>query len=365
MASAPADFARASAPRMARTLRASRRPPRAARRAEIAPFDRRLLGRRRRRPPSRRRRTSRSCDRRPSRTASTARSYASDATTSSVRRLATRDDCRRVAPHRPRQHFFEWQTKLMDDLATKYAKTDDAAAPASTAAKASSSSSSSSDDPPATRSSRRSPWARASRTWAKSSPSGGSRAFLHTRAGRGAGTALEGGRIHAVIQQRKNVYHGEKEGGKDFSSPRPSAAAWPRGRRGTPGSPRRCAGSRRTPSGPRRSRAGRRHRGPARGPPCSRRSCGRRRGTVSPGTPRCRARPRASGCDLREVRRPSLCVNVVRVEHGDEPSRPSSAGRPSVDFRQQDNVRVDVRVERPCPSRGSGVLQSQRLLRRR
>ena len=34
----------------------------------------------------------------------------------------------------------------MDDLASKYAKTDDAAAPASTAAKASSSSSSSSDD---------------------------------------------------------------------------------------------------------------------------------------------------------------------------------------------------------------------------
>ena len=42
--------------------------------------------------------------------------------------------------------FFEWQTKLMDDLASKYAKTDDAAAPASTAAKASSSSSSSSSD---------------------------------------------------------------------------------------------------------------------------------------------------------------------------------------------------------------------------
>ena len=38
------------------------------------------------------------------------------------------------------------QTKLMDDLASKYAKTDDAAAPASTAAKASSSSSSASDD---------------------------------------------------------------------------------------------------------------------------------------------------------------------------------------------------------------------------
>ena len=42
--------------------------------------------------------------------------------------------------------FFEWQTKLMDDLASKYAKTDDAAALATTAAKASSSSSSSSDD---------------------------------------------------------------------------------------------------------------------------------------------------------------------------------------------------------------------------
>ena len=41
--------------------------------------------------------------------------------------------------------FFEWQTKLMDELASKYAKTDDAAAPASTAAKASSSSSASDD----------------------------------------------------------------------------------------------------------------------------------------------------------------------------------------------------------------------------
>ena len=52
-----------------------------------------------------------------------------------------------VAPKKNvKDGFFEWQTKLMDDLATKYAKTDDAAAPASTAAKASSSSSSSSDD---------------------------------------------------------------------------------------------------------------------------------------------------------------------------------------------------------------------------
>ena len=52
-----------------------------------------------------------------------------------------------VAPKKNvKDGFFEWQTKLMDDLATKYAKTDDAAAPASTAAKASSSSSSASDD---------------------------------------------------------------------------------------------------------------------------------------------------------------------------------------------------------------------------
>ena len=52
-----------------------------------------------------------------------------------------------VAPKKNvKDGFFEWQTKLMDDLASKYAKTDDAAAPASTAAKASSSSSSSSDD---------------------------------------------------------------------------------------------------------------------------------------------------------------------------------------------------------------------------
>ena len=49
-------------------------------------------------------------------------------------------------PRRPARATRQWQTKLMDDLATKYAKTDDAAAPASTAAKASSSSSSSSDD---------------------------------------------------------------------------------------------------------------------------------------------------------------------------------------------------------------------------
>ena len=66
MASAPADFARASAPRMARTLRASRRPPprRAARRNHPA-----LPQASRPSPaatPSRRRRTSRSCDRRPS-----------------------------------------------------------------------------------------------------------------------------------------------------------------------------------------------------------------------------------------------------------------------------------------------------------
>ena len=52
-----------------------------------------------------------------------------------------------VAPKKNvKDGFFEWQTKLMDDLASKYAKTDDAAAPASTAAKASSSSSASSDD---------------------------------------------------------------------------------------------------------------------------------------------------------------------------------------------------------------------------
>ena len=52
-----------------------------------------------------------------------------------------------VAPKKNvKDGFFEWQTKLMDDLASKYAKTDDAAAPATTAAKASSSSSSSSDD---------------------------------------------------------------------------------------------------------------------------------------------------------------------------------------------------------------------------
>ena len=71
------------------------------------------------------------------------------------------------------------------------------------------------------------------------------------------------------VNKGRTVTRREKEGGKDFSSPRPSAAASPRGRRGTPGSPRRCAGSRRTPSGPRRSRAGRR-RTSARGPPCSR-----------------------------------------------------------------------------------------------
>ena len=52
-----------------------------------------------------------------------------------------------VAPKKNvKDGFFEWQTKLMDDLASKYAKTDDAAAPATTAAKASSSSSSASDD---------------------------------------------------------------------------------------------------------------------------------------------------------------------------------------------------------------------------
>ena len=129
MASAPADFARASAPRMARTLRASRRPPprRAARRNH------------------------------PALTAGFSAVAGGDA----------------VAPKKNvKDGFFEWraagvsstfardavdasrlddrtthrQTKLMDDLATKYAKTDDAAAPASTAAKASSSSSSSSDD---------------------------------------------------------------------------------------------------------------------------------------------------------------------------------------------------------------------------
>ena len=56
---------------------------------------------------------------------------------------------RRAAPSAPSDAvdaIRRRQTKLMDDLATKYAKTDDAAAPASTAAKASSSSSSSSDD---------------------------------------------------------------------------------------------------------------------------------------------------------------------------------------------------------------------------
>ena len=137
MASAPADFARASAPRMARTLRASRRPPprRAARENRplatagfsavaggdaVAPKKNvKVL-----RPASV-----------GFRTASTARSYASDATT--PQRFV-------ASPPAPAQDgFFEWQTKLMDDLASKYAKTDDAAAPASTAAKASSSSSSS------------------------------------------------------------------------------------------------------------------------------------------------------------------------------------------------------------------------------
>ena len=99
----PRGFARAPAPAMARTVRASRRPPprRAAR--ENHPFS----------------------------TAGFSAVAGSDA----------------VAPKKNvKDGFFEWQTKLMDDLASKYAKTDDAAAPASTAAKASSSSSSSSDD---------------------------------------------------------------------------------------------------------------------------------------------------------------------------------------------------------------------------
>ena len=88
---------------MARTLRASRRPP-----------------------P---RRTAR--ENRPHSTAGFSAVAGSDA----------------VAPKKNvKDGFFEWQTKLMDDLASKYAKTDDAAAPASTAAKASSSSSSASDD---------------------------------------------------------------------------------------------------------------------------------------------------------------------------------------------------------------------------
>ena len=81
--------------------------------------------------------------------------------------------------------------------------------------------------------------------------------------------AVSSRRTHKNSTKEEERIPREKEGGKDFSSPRPSAAAWPRGRRGTPGSPRRCAGSRRTPSGPRRSRAGRR-RTSARGPPCSR-----------------------------------------------------------------------------------------------
>jgi hypothetical protein len=123
-----AHFARASSPRMARTLRASRRPPprRAAR------------------------------ENRPHSTAGFSAVAGGDAVAPKknvkdgffewrvYQRLHRRHRrCRRVAPSTKEPHR---QTKLMDDLATKYAKTDDAAAPASTAAKASSSSSSSSDD---------------------------------------------------------------------------------------------------------------------------------------------------------------------------------------------------------------------------
>ena len=182
-----------------RCARAAARP-RAARRAEITPLYRRLLGRRRRRrrraeeerqgPATGVRRLSNGLYR------SLLRQRRDHAVAFVASPPATRPHRSVSSPHRPRPRRTVSSSGRRSSWTTSPPSTPRPTTPrrprrrprrrrpprrrrATT--------------PPATRSSRRSPWARASRTWAKSSPSGGSRAFIDPRRPRRGGPALEGG----------------------------------------------------------------------------------------------------------------------------------------------------------------------------